>query len=68
MRIRRIRPAVLEVTLHAYELSALVAAARWAAEGGRGEMAPEALDQIEQVLANYEASLKRQSASDDGHG
>ena len=66
MRIRRIRPAVLEVTLHAHELAALVAAARWAAEGGRGEMAPEALEQIEQVLANYEASLQRQQVGADG--
>jgi hypothetical protein len=66
MRIRHIRPAVLEVTLHAYELSALIAAARWAAEGAEGELAPEALDQLKQVLANYEASLQREQGRLDG--
>jgi hypothetical protein len=59
MRIQRIRPAVLEVTLHAYELSALIAAARWAVEGGRGEMEAEALDQLRQVLTNYDEALRK---------
>jgi len=59
MRIRHVRPAVLEVTLHAYELSALIAAARWAVEGSRGDMPPEALEQLTQVLADYEESLQR---------
>lgn len=58
MRIRHTRPAVLEVTLHAYELTALIAAARWAVEGARGEMTAEAREQLAQVLANYEAGLK----------
>jgi hypothetical protein len=59
MRIQRVRPAVLEVTLHAYELSALIAAARWAVEGGRGEMETEALDQLRQVLTNYDEALRK---------
>jgi len=66
MRIRQVRPAVLEVTLHAYELTALVAAARWAVEGARGKMTAEAQDQLKQVLANYEAGLKSKARPEAG--
>jgi hypothetical protein len=59
MHIRHVRPAVFEVTLHAYELSALIAAARWAAEGAEGELAPDAREQLGQVVANYEESMQR---------
>jgi hypothetical protein len=59
MQIRHVRPAVLEVTLHAYELSALIAAARWAVEGGKGDMPSEALEQLKRVLAGYEGGLQR---------
>jgi len=63
MRIRHVRPAVLEVTLHAYELSALIAAARWAVGGAEGDMHPEAQEQLRQVLDNYEEGLKRNQAN-----
>lgn len=56
MKIERVRPMVLRVTLHVYEMAALVAAARWAAEGAPGEMEPGALEQLRQVLASYDAS------------
>jgi hypothetical protein len=57
MTIERPRPAVFRVTLHAYEMAALVAAARWVAEGARGELPAEAVQQIRQVLAGYEDAL-----------
>jgi hypothetical protein len=59
VKIDRIRPAVLQVTLSAYELSALIAAARWAAEGSEGEMAPDAMAQLRQVLASYDAATRQ---------
>jgi hypothetical protein len=59
MQIRHVRPAVLEVTLHAYELSALIAAARWAVEGARGDLPPEALEQLKRVLSDYDGGLQR---------
>ncbi len=59
MKIERIRPAVLQVTLSAYELSALIAAARWIVEGAKGELAPEAVEQLKQVLASYEAASRQ---------
>lgn len=59
MTIERPRPTVLRVTLHAYELSALVAAARWVAEGAEGELPEEAVDQLRQVLESYDAEVRR---------
>ncbi len=59
MKIERIRPAVLQVTLSAYEISALIAAARWVVEGAQGELAPEALEQLQQVLASYETASRQ---------
>jgi hypothetical protein len=62
MTVERLRPTVLRVTLHAYELSALVAAARWVAEGAEGELPKEAVDQLRQVLGNYDAEVRRLDA------
>lgn len=59
MKIERVRPAVLQVTLSAYELSAVIAAARWVAEGAEGELAPEAVEQLQQVLASYDAASRQ---------
>lgn len=59
MEIERLRPTVLRVTLHAYEMTALVAAARWALEGGDGELPSEARQQLEEVLANYDVERQQ---------
>ncbi|MEJ2719860.1 MAG: hypothetical protein P8181_01790 [bacterium] len=59
MRIDSIRPGVFGVMLHAYELSALVAAARWVAEGAEGEAPQEARDQLRQVLDSYDDEVRR---------
>jgi hypothetical protein len=58
VKIERIRPAVLHVTLSTWELAALTAAARWVVEGAHGKLAPEALEQLQQVLASYESALR----------
>lgn len=59
MKIERVRPTVLRVTLHAYELSALVAAARSLVDGEEeGELTSEAVDQLETVLASYDAEIE----------
>lgn len=59
MKIERVGPTVLRVTLHAYELSALVAAARWVTRGGEGELAPRAVEHLEGVLAGYEEEIQK---------
>lgn len=62
MKIERSRPTVFEVTLHAYELSALIAAARWVVEGAEGEMPEEAVEQLRQIVESYDAETRRLDA------
>jgi hypothetical protein len=62
MKIERVRPAVLQVTLSAYELASLMAAARWVVEGAEGEVAPEAVEHLKQVVAGYDAAAQRLGA------
>jgi hypothetical protein len=59
MRIERIKPTVFQVTLHAYELAALVAAARWVVGGAEGELPEEAVEQLRKVLDGYDAESRR---------
>jgi hypothetical protein len=61
MQIERLRPTTFQVTLHAYELSALVAGARWAVE--KGDLPTEAREQLEDVLDQYEAELQESEES-----
>lgn len=63
MKIEQTRPAVFTVTLHAYELTALIAAARWVVEGAEGELPPEAIDQLRQVVERYDAEIQRRGGS-----
>ncbi len=59
MRLEHLRPAALRVTLHTYELSALVAAARWVVEGAEGELPEEARDQLRKVLESYDQEARQ---------
>ena len=64
MKLERVRPSVLRLTLHAYELAALIAAARWAAEEkGDGELPAESVEQLRLVLASYDEATRRAEAS-----
>ena len=58
MRIKRTRPAGLQVTLGAYEMAALIAAGRWVAEGADGELSPQIRRQLESVVADYDEALR----------
>ena len=62
MQLERIGPGLLRVTLHAYELATLTAAARWAVEGGQGELAEEPRAELGAVLKSYERELRRNKA------
>lgn len=59
MQIEQLRPAVYRVTLHAYELATLLAAARYVLEGAEGEMSPEVRQQLEQVVKRYDEEFRR---------
>lgn len=63
MKIERPRPTVLRITLHVYEMAALVSAARWIADGARGEVPDGLREQLERVLDSYETAL--QNSGDD---
>ncbi len=53
------RPTVLRVTLHAYEMATLIAAARWVSEGAEGDLPAEVVEQLGGVLERYESALGR---------
>ena len=61
MQLERVRPSVLRLTLHAYELAALIAAARLVAE--KDELPKEASEQLRQVLASYDEATRRPDAA-----
>lgn len=60
MKVERLRPQVLRLTLHAYELSALIAAARWATE--KGDPPTGSVEQLRRVLASYDEATKHVDA------
>jgi hypothetical protein len=57
VQLERVRPSVLRLTLHAYELAALIAAARLVAE--KEELPEEASEQLRHVLASYDEATHR---------
>lgn len=62
MKLERTRPTVYRLTLHAYELAGLMAAARWVVETAQDHEDPlpsEAADQLRQILAAYDEQLSR---------
>jgi hypothetical protein len=63
MQIERVRPAVFQVTLHAYELATLVAAARVVVQGTEAELTEEARGQLETVLADYDDAFRKAKAA-----
>jgi len=59
MHIEQMRPGIFRVTLSGYELAALSSAARWVVEGAKGEFTPEAIQQLQAVVACYDKAIKR---------
>ncbi len=59
MRIEKERNHTFHLTLSSYELATLISSARWAMEGAKGELTPEAANHLKQVLANYDAAANK---------
>lgn len=62
MVIKRIRPTTFQVTIHTYELAALVAAARTIVDGSEDAsktLNKDARLQLESVLTDYDQALQR---------
>ena len=57
---------MLRLTLHAYELAALIAAARLVAQKGEEELPEAAAQQLRQVLASYDDASRRLDAAVQG--
>lgn len=62
MRVERVKPMVFRLTLHAYELAAVMAAARWAAEGAPGQLDESAVEQLRKVVASFDDERRRNTA------
>lgn len=58
MRLERVRPTAVRVTLHPFELATLVSTARWVADGADGPLPRDARDQLRQVLDSYDAAAR----------
>ena len=59
MQLKLIKPGIYEIKLHTFELATLISSARWAADGAKGELTPEAVEQLRQVLKNYDNAAVR---------
>jgi hypothetical protein len=67
VRIEQSRPTVFKLTLHAYELATLMAAARWAAEGATGELSPAAVKRLDALVSDYDgACMGRTQGPEEG--
>ncbi len=59
MRLESVDSTKYRVTLHTYELAALISAARWVVNGAEGEMPNEAREQLSQIIHSYDAESER---------
>ena len=54
MHIEKRNNLVFQITLSGYELATLISSARWVAEGANGKLTTEAIQQLKQVVSNYD--------------
>jgi hypothetical protein len=59
VELERVRPTVLRVTLHAYELAGLMAAVRYVVDSAPSEVPDAAREQLRGVLTDYDDGLQR---------
>ena len=59
MHIEKGSNLVFYLTLSGYELATLISAARWAVEGAKGELTAEAVNQLKQVVSNYDRAADK---------
>ncbi|GGA66020.1 hypothetical protein GCM10008015_03410 [Flavobacterium palustre] len=59
MHIEKKNNLVFHITLSGYELATLISSARWVAEGAKGELTAEAIQQLKQVVSNYDKAADK---------
>lgn len=64
MELERLRPMVLRGTFHVYELSALIAAARYVVESEPSDVPAESIDRLRQVLDDYDRHVAALATTD----
>jgi len=57
MRLERIRPTVLRMTVHSYELATIIATLRWMADEPPRDVPAESLQMVHHLLADYDREL-----------
>lgn len=63
MKIERLRPTVLRITMHVYETAALMSAARWIADGARGDVPDGMREHLQELVASYDDAMERAGRS-----
>ena len=61
MRVERIAPTAVRVTLHPLDLATLVSTARWVVDGAEGPLPADALEQLRQVVHRYDTAVREAS-------
>ena len=64
MHIEKKNNLVFHITLSGYELATLISSARWVAEGAKGELTAEAIQQLKQVVSNYDKAADKLTERD----
>lgn len=59
MHIEKKNNLVFHITLSGYELATLISSARWVAEGAKGKLTTEAIEQLKQVVSNYDKAADK---------
>nr|WP_288832791.1 hypothetical protein [uncultured Flavobacterium sp.] len=59
MHIEKKNNLVFHIMLSGYELATLISSARWVAEGAKGELTAEAIQQLKQLVANYDRAADK---------
>jgi hypothetical protein len=57
MRLEKLRPTVLRMTVHSYELATIIAALRWMVDKEPQDVPAESLQMVNNLLADYEREL-----------
>lgn len=59
MHIEKKNNLVFHITLSGYDLATLISTARWVAEGAKGKLTTEAIEQLKQVISNYDRAADK---------
>ena len=57
MRLERVRPTVLRITVHSYELATIIATLRWMVEVKPEDVPAESVQMVRTLLTDYEREL-----------